>query len=426
MESPFGHVHASPSAHEFFFSTGIENSYPTIATPRNGTKRVDEMEKCDHYNRWREDIALVRDLGLSYLRWGPPYYLAHRSAGQYNWSFSDQVLAEVERLRIELIADLCHFGVPDWIGNFQNPEWPVLFAQYAKEFAKRYPSVRYYTPVNEILIAATFSAKLGWWNERLHSDQAFVTALKHLARANLLAEEAILAERPWALFIQSESTEYSHPTCPQAEELADICNQKRFLSLDLCYGMDVRGCMYEYLADCGLTREEYRWFLQHGKAIKPYCIMGNDYYVTNEHSVSVGGDVQPAGEIFGYYVITKQYHERYHLPVMHTETNLANAEEAPAWLWKEWSNMVRLKQDGVPIVGFTWYSLTDQVDWDSALREDKGHVNELGLFDLDRKIRPVGEAYRKLVAQWQGMLPVESLCLCRSGRHANSFCSEHT
>jgi hypothetical protein len=24
--------------------------------------------------------------------------------------------------------------------------------------------------------------------------------------------------------------------------------------------------------------------------------------------------------------------------------------------------MVRLKQDGVPIIGFTWYSLTDQVE----------------------------------------------------------------
>lgn len=84
--------------------------------------------------------------------------------------------------------------------------------------------------------------------------------------------------------------------------------------------------------------------------------------------------------------------------------------------------MIRLKEDGVPIFGFIWYSLTDQVDWDTALREDNGHVNELGLFDLDRNIRPVGEAYRKLVSQWRGMLPVDSLCLCRCGSHGN--CSD--
>jgi hypothetical protein len=26
------------------------------------------------------------------------------------------------------IVDLCHFGVPDWIGSFQNPDFPRLFA----------------------------------------------------------------------------------------------------------------------------------------------------------------------------------------------------------------------------------------------------------------------------------------------------------
>src|SRR5689334_23733133 len=48
--------------------------------------------------------------------------------------------------------------------------------------------------------------------------------------------------------------------------------------------------------------------------------------------------------------------------------------------------------------GFTWFSLTDQVDWDVALRENNGTVNPLGLFDLDRRIRPVGEAYRELIS----------------------------
>ena len=65
----------------------------------------------------------------------------------------------------------------------------------------------------------------------------------------------------------------------------------------------------------------------------------------------------------------------------------------------------------MPIVGFTWYSLTDQMDWDTALREDNGHVNPLGLYDLDRKIRPVGKAYQQLVREWRNILPTESVCL---------------
>ena len=85
--------------------------------------------------------------------------------------------------------------------------------------------------------------------------------------------------------------------------------------------------------------------------------------------------------------------------------------------------MLRLKEDGVPIVGFTWYSLTDQMDWDSLLMEDNGNVNQLGLYDLNRQIRPVGKAYKKLVAQWTIPLADESLCLNQpnSRRRANAI-----
>ncbi len=70
-----------------------------------------------------------------------------------------------------------------------------------------------------------------------------------------------------------------------------------------------------------------------------------------------------------------------------------------------------MRNDGIPIVGFTWYSLTDQVDWDSALREDNGRVNPLGLFDLDRNIRPVGRAYKQLIEDWGMVLPTQSVCM---------------
>jgi hypothetical protein len=36
--------------------------------------------------------------------------------------------------------------------------------------------------------------------------------------------------------------------------------------------------------------------------------------------------------------------------------------------------VLRVRNSGVPIVGFTWYSLTDQIDWDSALRGQNGHA----------------------------------------------------
>jgi beta-glucosidase/6-phospho-beta-glucosidase/beta-galactosidase len=391
----------------FLFATGVENSYPTIELPDGSTKRVDEMEKCRHYQCWEEDFQLVGNLGIEFLRYGPPYYNTHLGPGKYDWHFTDLTFGRLKEIGITPIADLCHFGVPDWVGNFQNEEWPELFAEYARAFASRFPWVRFYTPVNEIFIAATFSAQYGWWNERLQTDKAFVTAIHNLCRANVLAMHAILEIQPRAIFIQSESSEYFHPEKPTCIRDAEFYNEKRFLSLDLTYGNDLDVRMYEYLMDNGMTRDQYHWFGRHHR--KPHCIMGNDYYITNEHLVQKDGSIVPAGEIFGYYVITHQYFSRYGLPVMHTETNLADTERASGWLRKEWANVHRLKQDGVPLIGFTWYSLTDQVDWDTALREDNGTVNPLGLYDLDRKIRPVGETYREPIAEWREILPTQSL-----------------
>jgi len=393
------------AGNKFMFATGIENSYPTIPLPNGSTKRVDEMEKCFHYEYWQTDLELVKQLGIDFLRYGPPYYRVHRSPGCYEWDFTDVTFQRMKELNITPIVDLCHFGVPDWLGNFQNPDFPKYFADYAGAFARRFPYLQYYTPVNEIFIAAMFSAQYGWWNECLKSDESFVTAIKHLCQANVMAMHEILKVQPEATFIQSESSEYFHAFDPEASNLARFLNQKRFLSLDLTYGYPLSVAMYEYLLHNGMTKAEYQWFLEN--QVKARCIMGNDYYVTNEHLVYPNGLTQAAGEVFGYYVITQQYFKRYKLPIMHTETNF-KMPGTVEWLFKQWANVHRLKHDGVPIIGFTWYSLTHQVDWDSALRIDAGNVNELGLYDLDREIMPVGETYRQIIAQWKDIIEAES------------------
>jgi beta-glucosidase/6-phospho-beta-glucosidase/beta-galactosidase len=325
--------------------------------------------------------------------------------GQFS---EDMTFKRLSELKICPIVDLLHFGVPDWMGNFQNPEFPALFAEYARAFAERFPTLQLYTPINEIFICAMFSAQYGWWNERLSSDRAFVTALKHLCKANVLAMHEILKVQPNAIFIQSESSEYFHPMRPEVQKLANFLNQKRFLSLDLTYGYPIRVRMYEYLLENGMTPEEYHWFEYN--QVSARCIMGNDYYATNEHLVMPNGTTRSAGDVFGYYVITNQYYSRYKLPIMHTETNMKMPGSVD-WLWRQWANLHRLKQDGIPIAGFTWYSLTHQVDWDTALREDNGRIHEVGLYDLDRNIMPVGKAFKNMIQQWKDILAMENFGL---------------
>ena len=181
--------------------------------------------------------------------------------GRYDWSFADETFAELQRRNIIPIVDLCHFGVPDWIGNFQNPDFPELFAGYAEAFARRFPWVQLYTPINEMFVCAAFSASMAGGTSSCTTDRAFVTALKHIVKANVLAMHAILEVRPDAIFIQSESSGILSRGESGGDQTAEIMNARRFLSLDLNYGRRVDSEMYEFLMDNGMTRDEYHFFL---------------------------------------------------------------------------------------------------------------------------------------------------------------------
>src|SRR5688500_16950909 len=141
----------------FMFAVGIECSCPTI----EGNVRVDQLQATGHYELWQTDLKLVRELGLRYLRYGPPIYKIWKGPDDYDWSLLDPVMHEMRRLGIVPIIDLVHFGLPDWLGNFQNPEWPQRFADYSHRFAVRNPWLGSYTPVNEIYVTELFNAAAG-------------------------------------------------------------------------------------------------------------------------------------------------------------------------------------------------------------------------------------------------------------------------
>ncbi len=376
----------------FMFATGIECSYPTI---ENGRVRRDLLEECGHYDRWREDIALVRELGLTVLRYGLPLHRTWLGEGRYDWSFADEALAEIRRQGITPILDLMHFGLPDWIGGFQNPDMPTLFNGYCDAVAERYPWVRYYTPVNEIFVTARNSGRDGLWNEQLKTTEGFVTALKHAAAASILGAHALARRRPDCIIVQSESAEYVHEMKATQSDHTRMANKLRFLSLDLLYARAPDAEVMLFLLDNGVSREEYGWFMR-GEP-PGYQVLGLDYYGRNEHIIKPNGEMVPAEDVMGWRQIAREYHGRYRKPLMHTETNVFDPAEACTWLWKQWANVLGTRSEGVPVLGFTWYSLVDQIDWDVQLAQKRGVVNACGLYDLDRRPRELAGEMRMLL-----------------------------
>ena len=385
----------------FLFATGIENSYPTISTGN----RIDQMAKSSHYSRYAEDFGLVREMGIDALRYGPAYYRTHSGPDQFDWSSADDPMQMLREMKIEVIADLCHFGVPDWLGGFQDPAFPVLFAEYARAFARRYPWVRFYTPVNEIFICASFSALRGYWNECLSSEQAFVMAMRNLCMAHELAVDAILAERPDAIIVQSESIEHFHAAGRNAQTRADRENAFKYLSLDLTLGHDLPAGMAGFLNENGVSSNDLSFFRERRAFGQRW--LGMDYYPTCEHEIASSGRTVTKWKGHGFFSLAKSYYDRYRIPLFHCETNRVN-RFAVDWLGSQWNDVLALRTAGIPVRGFTWYSLTDQIDWQHGLRIERDDLHSVGLFDLDRRIRPVGKAYRDLIAEYSTLINTEA------------------
>jgi len=384
------------SATPFLFATGVENSCPTIV----GGVRIDQMDRCGHYARWEEDFELVRECGLDTLRYGPPYYRVHTAPHQYDWEICDPQMHRLRDLGITVIADLCHFGVPTWLGGFQDPAFSILFAEYARAFARRYPWIRHFTPVSEIFVTADRSALKGWWNECETSERSFVHAIRNLCMAHELAVEAILCERPDAVIVQNESIEHFHAAGRDAQPHADRMNGLTLIPLDLTMGRELAPGMARFLNEHGVTSNDLSYFRERRAAGQRW--LGVSYDPMCEHRISSSGRASFAHSmVVGFRELATQRYDRYRAPLFHCATNPVS-HRAAYWLDSQWSDTLALRSAGIPVMGFTGYSLTDQIDWQHALRAEQNELHAVGMYDLQRRIRPVGVRYREIVAQWRG------------------------
>ncbi len=374
----------------FVLATGIECSAPLV-----DGKRVDELVKTGHVDRFGDDFRLARGLGVRYLRYGIPFHLVNPAAATFDWSWADQALEACRAAGLTPIADLMHFGVPDDLGGYQNPDLPARFRAYVRAFVERYPWVRYYTPVNEPFITAAFSAREGFWNEQRTDEAAFVRALLRVTRCVVLGATEIRRARPDAVLIQAETCHYTHPVVPDAISRADLENELRFTTFELAFGRDLPEVVLRHLRNHGADRAELRWFRDHGS--DENWIVGNDYYATSELMVGADGQLRSSGVRLGYYELAHQYHDRLRRPVMHTETNAAGSGRS-RWLESQWTDIVRLRREGFPIRGFTWYGLVNHVDWDSTLTVDAGRENACGLVSLARRPNPTYRRFREIAA----------------------------
>src|SRR5256714_1228553 len=144
---------------QFVWGAGVECSFlPHI--------NVDQFEWTQHNRFWREDLKRAKDeLGITYLRYALPWHKIESERGEFDWSIADERIAEMQKLGIEPLMDVMHFGTPLWLKQaVGDPEFPESLEDFAEALVTRYRgAIGTYCPFNEPLVSALLSGDFGFW-----------------------------------------------------------------------------------------------------------------------------------------------------------------------------------------------------------------------------------------------------------------------
>lgn len=329
---------------------------------------------------------LLQQAGIRTVRDGLRWNRIESVQGEYDWSSFMPMLRAAHESGTQVVWDLCHWGLPDWIDVF-SASFPEQFERYARAAAEIVRSEReargienpaFFCPINEI----SFWAWAG-------GDEAYFAPLmrgrgselkQQLARANICAIRAVRQVLPTARFVQAEPLIHISAATRHRKTLEDVAahNNAQFEAWDMI---------------AGRLRPEL------GGSEDLLDILGVNYYWNNQWVH--GRERTPLGhpKHVPLHELLVSVQERYRRPIIVSETG-AEGEAAFGWVGMISAEVRRAQALGALICGICIYPVCDYPGWD-----DSRHV-PCGLIELDRgyQRRTLRTAHAAEIAQQQRLL----------------------
>jgi beta-glucosidase len=394
---------------DLIFAVGIEDTF--VPQTPFGERPLDEYELTQHCHFWHADLGLAQESGATMVRWGIPWYRVNPTLRSWDWSWLDRVADRFAELELTPIVDLMHYGTPLWLDNeFANVAYPQAVADYAANVAERYAGIfDIFTPLNEPLLNVMYCGEFGYWPPYLRGDDGFVQVARAIARGIVLTQRAIAEVAPAATFVHVEASFRFTGDVEQYADEARHLSTRAYLMEDLVTGR-VTGehRLTPYLGRHGLTDDDLAWFADN---VTVPDVMGVNYYPALSTECFVAGEPHDGGPrdprprmnawTDGLRDVLTSYAGRYERPVFLTETCLTGSpEDRIRWLDASVECVRDLRAEGVPVVGYTWWSLIDMYEW--TYRHGTAALDEyllpMGLWDLQRDGAGVLQRIRNPVA----------------------------
>ncbi len=383
---------------------------------------------CDHYNRWREDVALMRQLGLQAYRfslaWGR---LLPEGVGRVNAAGVDHYSRLIDALienGIEPCVTLYHWDLPaalDDRGGWLNDDVAEWFAEYAALAFRAYGDrVKMWMTINEPWVVVDGGYMHGTLAPGHRSAFAAMRASRNVLRAHVAAVRAYRAERRdrIGLVVNLE------PKVPVSESPADVAATARadaYMNrqfLDPVFRGRYPDEMYAMFAeeiDASFTLP-----------VEPVDFLGVNYYtrgvtrddpsewpvrastvrVPTRAYTETGWEVYPQGLCETLCWVRERYGN---VPLYVTENGAAFPDppsvtvdelEDPLRVEHVRSHLASLRaarERGVDVRGYFAWSLLDNLEW------SHGYSKRFGIVHVDyatqkRTIKRSGLEYAKMIA----------------------------
>lgn len=248
-----------------------------------------------------------------------------------------------------------------------------------------------------------------------------------VARGIVRTVRALRSVRADIVIVQVEIPMSRLSDVPDLAERLTLDTARQYFAPELVLGrVDESHFLYHYLMANGCSAAELAWFREDPVQLD---VIGLTYYPDAcVQRWAVGADGAPATEPCwggGHYLAraVRDYWNRYQIPILISETTVnertaarhAHWQSPPvgpsAWRERWLDELLRtirsLRDEGLPLVGVTWWPFIDAVGWDyrESVADVASHIEAAGLIGLRRdstgalirEVLPVTEALRSAI-----------------------------
>ncbi|WP_077622274.1 glycoside hydrolase family 1 protein [Sediminibacillus massiliensis] len=392
----------------------------------------------DFYNRYKEDIALFKEMGFNAYRtsisWARIFPDGEGEANEEGLEFYDNVFDEMIDNGIQPVITLYHFDAPQALAEkyngFASRKVVDLFEKYARTVFERYKDkVKYWLTFNEqnlVLLNPEYWGVVKDGDSEALRYQVCHNAFIAHARATKALHEIV----PGGQMAGMITYFTTYPTTPKPEDALANHKAKELLN-DFYFDVFANGEYPAYVSS-ELTKKGIMPTFEEGdkQLLKENTVdyLSISYYqshtvqATDKAGITAGITKNPYLEAtewgwtvdpIGFRIALKDMYSRYRLPIFVTENGIGVKEELDEnytveddyridYLRDHLSEMKNAMEEGVDIIGYLTWGATDILSSKGQMSKRYGFIyinrDEKDLRDLKRYKKKSFDWYKQVIA----------------------------